>query len=121
MGKFGNPFSSQGATPVYRHVVLFRFKPELAEDVIRAVEVAFQALCKSLPFVLSFEGGRNSSPENLNDGFTHCFIVTFAAASGRDEYLPHPEHQAFCRKYLDPHIEKVCVVDYDPTVSYKRD
>jgi Stress responsive A/B Barrel Domain len=118
MGNFGNPSGVQQAKSVYRHVVLFQFKPGLLEETIRTVEVAFQALCKGLPFVLALEGGRNSSPEKLNDGFTHCFIVTFANAQGRDQYLPHPEHQAFCRKYLDPNIEKVCVLDYDPTVSH---
>jgi hypothetical protein len=58
------------------------------------------------------EWGRNSSPEGLNDGFTHCFIVSFAGSEGRDAYLPHPDHLAFCRRWLDPSLEKVCVVDF---------
>ena len=96
----------------YRHVVLFKFKDETPAETVQEIEAAFGALCAELPFVINFEWGRNASPENLNLGFTHCFIVTFADAAGRDAYLPHPAHQAFCRRYLDAHLEKVCVVDF---------
>ena len=98
----------------YRHVVLFQFRPTASDPAIRMVETEFASLAAKLPFVVGFEGGRNSSPENLNLGFTHCFIVSFASPEDRDTYLPHPDHQAFCRKYLDPNIEKVCVVDFTP-------
>ena len=96
----------------YRHVVLFKFREHAKEETIRGIERAFQELAGKLPFVTGFEWGRNSSPEQLNHGFTHCFIVTFADATGRDAYLPHPDHQAFCRGYLDPNLEDVCVVDF---------
>ncbi len=97
---------------MYRHVVLFKFFDKTPAETVRSIESAFRELCKQLPFVTGFEWGTNSSPENLNEGFTHCFIVTFADASGRDQYLPHPLHQQFCREYLDPNLEKVCVVDF---------
>lgn len=97
---------------VYQHVVLFKFHAHTGpEDEAKIID-AFRALCKELDFVRGFEWGRNSSPEPLSDGFTHCFIVTFADAAGRDMYLPHPAHLAFCNSYLDPHVEKVCVVDF---------
>jgi hypothetical protein len=96
----------------YRHVVLFKFRESSNEETLRGIEKAFGELASKLPFVTGFEWGRNSSPENLHKGFTHCFIVTFRSAADRDVYLPHPEHQAFCRKYLDPHLEDVCVVDF---------
>lgn len=98
--------------PAYRHVVLFKFKDETTAETVAEIEKAFAALCAELPVVKGFEWGRNESPENLNLGFTHCFIVSFADAAGRDVYLPHPAHQAFCRRYLDPHLEKACVVDF---------
>ena len=98
----------------YRHVVLFKFKPSASNETIVAIENAFGALCAGLPFVRGFEWGRNSSPENLDEGYTHCFIVTFGSAKDRDAYLPHPAHQAFCKKHLDPNLEKVCVLDYTP-------
>lgn len=97
---------------IYRHVVLFKFHDNTSSERVELIEKAFRALCAELPFVRDFEWGRNSSPENLNDGFSHCFIVTFANAEDRDKYLPHPAHQAFCRAHLDDNLEKVCVIDF---------
>jgi hypothetical protein len=96
----------------YRHVVLFKFKDTTSRETLAGIEGAFRAFCASLPFVTGFEWGRNSSPEGLDDGFTHCFIVTFAGPEGRDAYLPHPAHKAFVGRWLDPNLEKVCVVDF---------
>jgi hypothetical protein len=101
-------------SPIYRHVVLFKFKDSAPAHTVKQIEAAFGQLCASLPFVTAFEWGLNSSPEGLNEGFSHCFIVSFADPAGRDAYLPHPLHQAFCRQHLDPHLEKVCVVDFSP-------
>ena len=97
---------------IYRHVVFFKFHDHTGQERVEAIVDAFRALCAELPFVKGFEWGRNSSPENLNEGYTHCFIVTFGSAKDRDAYLPHPAHQAFCRTHLDPNLEKVCVVDF---------
>ena len=95
-----------------RHVVLFKFVDDLPDEKVQEIEVAFRNLCMGLPFVIGFEWGRNSSPENLNEGYTHCFIVTFANEKDRDTYLPHPAHQAFCKSHLDEYLEKVCVIDF---------
>ena len=96
----------------YRHVVLFKFKASTPDATVKSIEAAFRALCARLACVKGFEWGKNSSPENLDNGFTHCFIVTFASAADRDIYLPHPEHLEFCKRYLDEHLEKACVVDF---------
>jgi hypothetical protein len=99
-------------TDVYRHVVFFKFHDRVGNEKVESIVAAFRTLCAELPFVQDFEWGRNSSPENLNEGYTHCFIVTFADEKGRDAYLPHPAHQAFCKEYLDDNLEKVCVIDF---------
>jgi len=61
--------------------------------------------------VKGFEFGTNNSPENLNQGFTHAFFVTFESEAAREVYLPHPAHKAFV-KVLEPHLDKVLVIDY---------
>lgn len=101
-----------GSDRPYKHVVLFKFRERANEATLRGIEKAFRELAAKLPFVTGFEWGHNSSPEKLNHGFTHCFIVTFSDEAGRDTYLPHPDHQAFCRDYLDPNLADVCVVDF---------
>lgn len=96
---------------VLRHVVLFRFKEGTSAADIRAVENAFCALPGKIDAIYAFEWGTDVSVENLADGFTHCFTVTFKNEAGRSEYLPHPEHKKF-GEILGPHLDKVIVVDY---------
>ena len=61
--------------------------------------------------IKSFEWGTNNSPEGLNQGFTHCFFVTFTSEQDRAVYLPHPAHKAF-GAVLQPYLDKVLVIDY---------
>lgn len=95
----------------YRHVVLFKFKDSTSPEQVQTIEKAFIELAGKIDTVKGFEWGTNVSPEGLNDGFTHCFFVTFADKAGLEVYLPHAEHQAFVSK-LKPLLDKVCVVDY---------
>jgi hypothetical protein len=94
-----------------RHVVLFKFKPETTPAQIKVIEDAFRALPKKIPEIVGFEWGTNISPENKDQGFTHCFYLTFPDAASRDAYLPHPAHRAF-GKVAGPYIDKVLVIDY---------
>jgi Stress responsive A/B Barrel Domain len=99
------------AKKLLRHVVLFKFKDTSSAADIKKVEDAFRALPAQIKQIKSFEWGTNNSPENLNQGFTHCFFVSFASEKGREVYLPHPAHQAFV-EVLKPHLDKVLVIDY---------
>ena len=103
--------TSPAAEGQYRHVVFFKFKDAATPEQVQGIEKAFIELAKKVDTVEAFEWGTNVSPENLNDGFTHCFLVTFANKAGLETYLPHPEHEAFVGQ-LKPLLDKVCVLDY---------
>jgi hypothetical protein len=92
-------------------VVLFKFKDGTTPEQIRAIENAFCALPGKVDAIYDLEWGTDVSVENLHQGFTHCFIVTFRSKADRARYMPHPDHKAF-GKLLGPHLDKVCVVDY---------
>lgn len=94
-----------------RHVVLFSFKPTSSASDVRSVEDAFRKLPSQIAEIKGFEWGTNNSPEGINQGFTHCFLVSFTSENDRAVYLPHPAHQAFV-EVLKPHLDKVLVVDY---------
>jgi hypothetical protein len=103
--------SKQVEGKLLRHVVLLKFKDASTTTDIKKVEAAFRKLPSKIKAIKGFEWGTNNSPENLNQGFTHCFFVTFKTEKDREEYLPHPAHKAFV-SVLTPHLEKVLVVDY---------
>ena len=70
---------------VLRHVVCFKFIDTAKSSEVNAVVKAFAALEKKIPTIRDFEMGTNNSPEGLDKGFTHCFVVTFADEQGRKE------------------------------------
>ena len=96
---------------VLGHVVLFKFKDSATPEQIKQVEDAFRALPSKINFIRGFEWGTNVSPENLNQGYTHCFFLTFASDKDRDSYLVHPAHKEF-GKILSPCLDRVTVVDF---------
>jgi hypothetical protein len=103
--------SKQMSGKLLRHVVLLKFKDASTTADIKNVETAFRNLPSKIKSIKGFEWGTNNSPENINQGFTHCFLVTFKTEKDRQEYLPHPEHKAFV-DVLKPHLDKVLVIDY---------
>jgi hypothetical protein len=94
-----------------RHVVLFKFKDTATANDVKSVEQAFSALPSKIKQIKGYEWGTNNSPEGLDQGFTHCFFLTFDSEEDRAIYLPHPDHKAF-GKLLGPFLEKVLVLDY---------
>jgi hypothetical protein len=98
-------------TEVLRHVVLFKFKDSSTRQDIKEIEDAFRALPGKIDAIYDFEWGTDVSVENRQQGFTHCFVVTFQTEDDRAIYLPHPAHKEF-GKILGPHLDKVLVVDY---------
>ncbi|MGA9238913.1 Dabb family protein [Robiginitalea sp.] len=96
---------------VLRHVVLFKFKADTPGGTLRKIEKAFYSLPEKIPEIADFEWGLNNSPEGINKGFTHCFVLTFSSEEDRAVYLPHPDHKRF-GEILDPWLEDVLVVDY---------
>jgi hypothetical protein len=103
--------SERPATGSLRHVVLLKFKDDAKAEDVRHVESEFRALKSRIPSVQALEWGTNVSPENLTQGYTHCFFVTFASEKDRDAYLPHQAHKDFVT-ILRPQLDKVLVIDY---------
>lgn len=96
---------------VLRHVVLFAFNEAAGPEEIQGIERAFSALPSQIETIHDFEWGVDVSVENLSQGFSHCFLVTFLSEADRDSYLPHPAHQAFVAR-LQPYLAKALVFDY---------
>ena len=94
-----------------RHFVCFKYKAEALKEQIAEVEKAFAALEKKITEIKAFEKGTNNSPEGLNKGFKHCYLITFGSEKDRDAYLVHPAHKEFV-KVVGPVVEDVFVVDY---------
>ena len=88
---------ASAATPrgAVRHLVVFRFKPGATPEQVAELTRAFAGLRERIPGIIGYEHGVNHSPEHMNQGMTHVYLLTFESAAARDAYLPHPQHKAF--------------------------
>lgn len=106
-------FTYKPSTQV-KHVVVFKYKSTATPEQIEQVTTAFKALKGTIPGIVSFEYGTNNSPEKLNKGFTHIYLLTFTDAAARDAYLPHAEHKKFGELLGKLNIlEEPFVVDFE--------
>ncbi len=94
-----------------KHVLLFKFKEGTTPEKIKEVEQAFASLPGKISEIKCFEWGTNVSVENHSEGFTHCFVVTFANEAGLDAYMNNPDLKEF-RKSLGGPLEKYIAIDY---------
>ncbi|KAH8891426.1 hypothetical protein GQ53DRAFT_746541 [Thozetella sp. PMI_491] len=101
------------------HTVLIQFNSGVKTEDVNATCGRFIALKDSCihptndaPYILSLKGGKDNSPEGLQNGITHGFVVEFASTEDRDYYVKiDPSHQAFIRS-LGGLVDKVIVVDF---------
>lgn len=103
---------------VLKHVVMYKFKPEISAEQVQEVVTAFLGLRDKVNanagapgIILNIEHGTNTSQEGKSDGLTHIFVVTFSGEGGLDFYLKHPAHDAYVQIVKDRR-EKVVVFDY---------
>jgi Stress responsive A/B Barrel Domain len=93
------------------HIVLVKFSPQKARRMAD-LTTDLEKLRKLMPGFLSCIGGPYASPEGLNLGYTHGFIMTFANAEARNTYLTHPEHEKLKAAFL-PDLDGVVAFDFE--------
>ena len=96
-----------------RHVVFFKYQSDLAQQKVEELRRSFVQLAQKIDLIQNVEWGLNNSPENLNHGYTDCFILSFLSEQDLKNYLVHPVHVEFVEEYRSM-IEDVCVLDFWP-------
>jgi hypothetical protein len=76
-----------------RHIVFIRFKPEMTDAMIAALFDELYAIKDKLSGVLSITSGKSESPEQMERGYMHGFIVDFADWDALLVYQDHPDHK----------------------------
>ncbi|KAL3470489.1 dabb-domain-containing protein [Aspergillus californicus] len=101
------------------HIVLFQFKTGLdPADVKKACEevISLKDTCihpsSQRPYIKSFRGGSDNSPEGAQKGITHALVAEFETVADRDYYISaDPVHLAL-NKHLAELVEAFQVVDF---------
>lgn len=98
-------------TKKLRHVVAFKFKPDVTTAQMQKATTDFYSLQSKIPQIIEFEGGPDVAIQKKMGKYTHCFMVTVNNQKDLDIYGSHPDHKAFS-KSVDPLLAEVMVVDY---------
>ncbi|WP_163833532.1 Dabb family protein [Spartinivicinus ruber] len=97
------------------HLVLLKCRPDVSQTQIDDMFTQLNSLVGVIPGLLSCSGGENNSPEGINRGYTHGFVMQFESIEARDNYLPHPEHkkvQPAIHTVLNECEDNVLVIDF---------
>ncbi len=84
-----------------RHIVLTKFKPRTEERRIAGIYSGLAALTEALPGARSFTGGRSESPEQIERGYMHGFVIDFDSWAALKHYADHPEHKALGAQIIE--------------------
>lgn len=77
-----------------RHIVLTKFKADVSEDTIKDIYDGLSALAAKLPGAANFTGGRSESPEQIERGYMHGFVIDFDSWDALQTYADNEEHKA---------------------------
>jgi Stress responsive A/B Barrel Domain len=83
-----------------RHIVLITFAPRTDEGTIAALFAELHQIKGKVPGLLSITAGRSESPEQMERGYMHGFVVDFADWAGLQAYQDHPDHQRLGAKLV---------------------
>ena len=94
-----------------KHFGMFQFKEEVSQDQIAACFLELKSMEKKIPGLLDIHHGPYVGTEDLNEDFSHGFIMTFENEAALEDYLPHPEHERV-KSLVVPLLEKLVVFDF---------
>lgn len=95
----------------FKRAVFIKFKDNASDEEVRTAESQLAALPTKIDAIKALEWGTNNSPETHDQGFTHCFMLTFDSEDGLRKYASHPAHAAVVDN-LRPFVEQIRVFDF---------
>ena len=83
-----------------RHIVLIKFQPEVSEETITAFFQELREIEVQVAGILDIKSGRSESPEKIERGYMHGFVVDFQDWDALQSYQDHPDHKALGAKLV---------------------
>lgn len=83
-----------------RHIVLVRFRSDVSEQTISALFQELHEIEDKIPGLIAMTSGRSESPEKIERGYMHGFVVDFADWDALAAYQEHPAHKALGGKLV---------------------
>ena len=97
-----------------RHIVLIKFRSDVDEQAIADIFAALEALTQKLSGAHGCTGGRSDSPERIERGYKHGFVIDFDSWADLETYANHPEHKKLGARIVENAVgggDGILVVD----------
>jgi hypothetical protein len=95
-----------------RHVVLFRWRPEVTSEDVAAIDAALDALPGQIP---SLRGYHHGPDLGLGEGrWDYGIVAECDDAEGWRAYAEHPAHQHVVTEVLRPRVAERAAVQIGP-------
>jgi len=76
-----------------RHIVLIRFADRIDKAGIARLFDTLHQIKDKIEGVISITAGRSESPEQIERGYMHGFVVDFESWEALQAYQDHPDHK----------------------------
>ena len=99
-----------------RHIVLTKFQASTPEDKISEIYTRLSDLTDKLPGAKNFTGGRSKSPEQIERGYMHGFVIDFDDWTALQAYTENLEHKVLGSQIVENAIggiDGILVLDID--------
>ncbi|CTQ57255.1 MAG: Dabb family protein [Roseibium album] len=83
-----------------RHIVLVKFQTGVSEETIEDLFQELRRIRDQVPGILDIVSGRSESPEKIERGYMHGFVVDFENWDALERYQTHPDHKALGAKLV---------------------
>ncbi len=77
-----------------RHIVLIKFKPDVSIAKIDSIFADLVDIKNKISGVFSISCGKSESPEKIERGYMHGFVIDFAGWAALEAYQQHPDHKS---------------------------
>lgn len=95
---------------IFRHVVLFRFRPEASAAQLAALERALAALPGQVPQIRAYRFGADAGLVSGN--FDFAIVADFDDSESFRAYVDHPAHQRLVAEHVRPLTAERAAVQY---------
>lgn len=99
-----------------RHIVLTKFRPDVTEEKVADIYDGLARLSKDLPGASGFTGGRSQSPEQIERGYMHGFVIDFDDWAALGTYQNNETHKKLGAQLVENAIgglEGILVLDLE--------
>ena len=96
---------------MFRHVVLFTWKPAATEEQKQSVHAELAKMPPAIDVIRAYKYGPDAGINPAN--YDYAVVADFDDAAGYVSYRDHPEHRALVERYVTPIVAGRAAIQFE--------